>query len=205
MNNQKNTGLGFLLLCVLCGVGIGLLITILCSLGGFSGDIVVAVILTIMAVLLIGLCLYPIFSNFKNHLILKKGVQVEGKILEVVNTIASPLYYRPGDNGELVPIGDMACIPAMYVLRLTYTVQGKTVEKEFPPTLERTAGQLLPFKMEAGAVLPVICLSRNPKWALIAIPGILEATLATQKSTVKYGVLGSLLVLLLYQELLFGI
>lgn len=205
MNKRKNADLGFLLLCVLGGVVLGSIIAILSQLGGFNTDLFVAIILTIIAVILITLCLYPLITNFKNFLILKRGTQVEGTIAGVVDTIASPLYYRPGDDGTLAPIGDMACIPAMYVLRITYTAGEKTIEKDFPPTIERTAKQLLPYKMEAGASIPLLCLAQRPQWAIIAIPSLLEETLAAQKGAVKYGVIASLIVFAIYVVLLFHI
>lgn len=205
MSKSKNEGLGFLLLCILCGTVLGVLIGELSRLAGFSTDLFVAVILTIIAVILIGFCLFPLLTNFKNYLLRTKGIQVEGKITEVVDTIASPLYYQPGDDGKLSPICDMAYIPAMYVLRLSYTVREKTVEKEFPPTLERTTKQLLPYKMEKDAVLPVICLPQKPRWAVIAIPGMVEETLSTQKGMIRYGCLAAVIIFVIYMVLLFNI
>ena len=205
MNKQKNDGLGFLLLCVLCGIVLGAIMALISRLAGFSTDVFLAVILTIIAGILIGFCLFPLVSNFKNHLLWTKGVQMEGKITDVVNTIASPLYYRPGDDGKPAPICDLTCVPAMYVLRITYSVGGKTIEKEFPPTLERTAKQLLPYKMEKDAVLPVICLPQKPQWAAIAVPGLVEETFSTQKRAMRYGALVALLVFAFYLALLFNI
>lgn len=205
MKKRKNADLGFLLLCVLGGVVLGSIIAILGQLGSFSTDLFVAIILTIIAVILIALCLYPLITNFKNLLLLKKGIQVEGKIVEVIDTIASPLYYRSGDDGTLAPIGDMARIPAMYVLRITYTVGEKTLEKDFPPTIERTAKQLLPYKMETGAIIPLLCLAQRPQWAIIAIPSLLEETLTAQKGAVKYGFIASFIVFAIYMVLLFHI
>lgn len=205
MNKCNNAGVGFLLLCVMCGTVLGIMIALVSRLMGFGADGFLVIILTIIAVILIGFCLFPLVTNFKNYLLRTKGVQVEGKIIEVVDTIVSPVYYRPGEDGKLVPICEITCIPAMYVLRLTYTVRGKTVEKEFPPTLERTGKQLLPYKMEVGSLIPLICLAHRPQWAVIAIPNLMEETFAKQKSTVKYGLVGSLLVLVVYLVLLFNI
>ena len=100
MNKRKADGLGFLLRCVLGGIVLGSIIGIFIGLNGFDADIFLAVAITLIAVILMGLCLYPLIANLKNDLIRKKGIRVEAEIAEVVDIIASPLYYQQGNNGN---------------------------------------------------------------------------------------------------------